>query len=412
MPVVIPAAQPPDSTAVSSAPEKQQGALTAHPYYYWLLLAAAVVGIANLGLVAISPSFANRAGFLRKREKATTTDQKLDFSDPDEQDQNQKTYSDPTAADPSPFSVRLATAAAHGTLSRGVSSRSSGSHNNNHNNSDNDGDGDDTIAMPDDEARRSARGSAADTHDGHRHNEMPKKRGVVDAGAASPQPASSSISSSSSSSSSTTLLLAVGPGTAPDRPSLAGPAHVAFMHQPNPDYTTDTAPVDAAHGSFSSSSAASLGAAAPQHSDAGATPRTSLPVFSSPGASSAASSETTVTTQSCDSSASPYAFSYPPAPGPGLPSSPLAAAEEDDEDGTAAEAATAAVVPPFDAAEIARGVGIRGDVISLLDDDGAVWRRHTRVYGGGVCLACLEAESRGGGRGSYGDSVPLEERLF
>ncbi|KAL1893994.1 hypothetical protein Sste5346_006136 [Sporothrix stenoceras] len=38
------------------------------------------------------------------------------------------------------------------------------------------------------------------------------------------------------------------------------------------------------------------------------------------------------------------------------------------------------------------------------------WGHHTQVYGGGVCLACLAAESSGGRGGEYGASVPMEDR--
>lgn len=60
---------------------------------------------------------------------------------------------------------------------------------------------------------------------------------------------------------------------------------------------------------------------------------------------------------------------------------------------------------------------VTGEIISVLDDaTGQGWTRHTRVYGGGVCLACLAAESSGEGNdnddfvGRYGDSVPMEDR--
>jgi len=39
-------------------------------------------------------------------------------------------------------------------------------------------------------------------------------------------------------------------------------------------------------------------------------------------------------------------------------------------------------------------------------DAGTGWTRHTRVYGGGVCLACMAA----GGGGFYGDRVPPEHK--
>jgi len=41
----------------------------------------------------------------------------------------------------------------------------------------------------------------------------------------------------------------------------------------------------------------------------------------------------------------------------------------------------------------------------------AGWKRHTRVYGGGVCLACLSAGGGPGGQGGfYGSTVPLADR--
>ncbi|KAH6656089.1 hypothetical protein BKA67DRAFT_255015 [Truncatella angustata] len=52
-------------------------------------------------------------------------------------------------------------------------------------------------------------------------------------------------------------------------------------------------------------------------------------------------------------------------------------------------------------------IDVKGEIISVLDDTGAGWKRHTRVYGGGVCLACMASEGEGG---FYGNSVRPEER--
>ncbi|KXJ87732.1 hypothetical protein Micbo1qcDRAFT_215610 [Microdochium bolleyi] len=60
-------------------------------------------------------------------------------------------------------------------------------------------------------------------------------------------------------------------------------------------------------------------------------------------------------------------------------------------------------------AAIVRDMNIQGEIISVLDDAGAGWKRHTRVYGGGVCLACLESEGKEGG-GFYGENVRPEDR--
>jgi hypothetical protein len=54
-------------------------------------------------------------------------------------------------------------------------------------------------------------------------------------------------------------------------------------------------------------------------------------------------------------------------------------------------------------------VDVHGEIISVLDDAGHGWKRHTRVYGGGVCLACAAAGTGEEG-GFYGDKVPLEDR--
>lgn len=56
----------------------------------------------------------------------------------------------------------------------------------------------------------------------------------------------------------------------------------------------------------------------------------------------------------------------------------------------------------------ARNIDVQGEIISLLDGDGAGWSRHTRVYGGGVCLACAAAGTDHGG-GFYGSTVRPEE---
>jgi hypothetical protein len=51
---------------------------------------------------------------------------------------------------------------------------------------------------------------------------------------------------------------------------------------------------------------------------------------------------------------------------------------------------------------------VTGEIVSVLDDSGADWKRHTRVFGGGVCLACMAAGGNDGG--FYGDNVPLDQR--
>lgn len=55
-----------------------------------------------------------------------------------------------------------------------------------------------------------------------------------------------------------------------------------------------------------------------------------------------------------------------------------------------------------------REIDIHGEIISVMDEEGHGWKRHTRVYGSnGACLACLSSEDQGG---FYGDKVPLADR--
>jgi len=53
------------------------------------------------------------------------------------------------------------------------------------------------------------------------------------------------------------------------------------------------------------------------------------------------------------------------------------------------------------------GIKVQGEIISVTDGHGAGWQRHTRVYGGGVCLACAASGREGG---FYGDNVHPEEK--
>lgn len=56
-------------------------------------------------------------------------------------------------------------------------------------------------------------------------------------------------------------------------------------------------------------------------------------------------------------------------------------------------------------------IDVKGEIISLTDDSGASWKRHTRVYGGGVCMACMASggDNQHGG-GFYGENVRPEDR--
>ncbi|KAI1200263.1 hypothetical protein F5X97DRAFT_98584 [Nemania serpens] len=51
---------------------------------------------------------------------------------------------------------------------------------------------------------------------------------------------------------------------------------------------------------------------------------------------------------------------------------------------------------------------VAGEIVSGMDDSGDGWKRHTRVYGGGVCLACMASGDSHGG--FYGENVPMDQR--
>ncbi|OAA56867.1 hypothetical protein ISF_07383 [Cordyceps fumosorosea ARSEF 2679] len=57
-----------------------------------------------------------------------------------------------------------------------------------------------------------------------------------------------------------------------------------------------------------------------------------------------------------------------------------------------------------------RNVNVQGEIISVVNQDGRGWSRHTRVYGGGACLAC--AASGGHEGGFYGATVTPEEMRY
>lgn len=69
---------------------------------------------------------------------------------------------------------------------------------------------------------------------------------------------------------------------------------------------------------------------------------------------------------------------------------------------------TSPLLPPAPPTSGPMQIGVQGEIVGLLNDDGAGWTRHTRVYGGGVCLACAASGGNHGG-GFYGATVRPEE---
>ncbi|KAK1770779.1 hypothetical protein QBC33DRAFT_216050 [Phialemonium atrogriseum] len=150
----------------------------------------------------------------------------------------------------------------------------------------------------------------------------------------------------------------------------------SFIHQPNPDYIASSTSAEL------SSSPTSV-VTTPRRRSYTKTVPIGIPISS--GSASSPRSQ--------DSSASSEPFSpssYPPT-SPRLPPPPPSLFDDFryEHDGQPQE------------------IDLQGEIISVMDDAGHGWKRHTRVYGGGVCLACMAA---GGQGGFYGDKVPPEER--
>ncbi|KAH8662793.1 hypothetical protein BGZ61DRAFT_368518, partial [Ilyonectria robusta] len=69
---------------------------------------------------------------------------------------------------------------------------------------------------------------------------------------------------------------------------------------------------------------------------------------------------------------------------------------------------TSPLLPPAPPQAEANDINVKGEIIGVFDGEGAGWIRHTRVYGGGVCLACAALGGNHGG-GFYGATVRPEE---
>ncbi|KAF3073386.1 hypothetical protein CFAM422_004361 [Trichoderma lentiforme] len=149
------------------------------------------------------------------------------------------------------------------------------------------------------------------------------------------------------------------------------PSSQSFIHQPNPDYMSSTSTTAFQTGSPDSASI-------PRRRSYTRT----LPI-SVPGSGSHSPQAQSPEAESVDPTFSPS--SYPPSAGLLPPAPPSGLGSEPDDHGH-------------------RNVDVQGEILSVLDRDGAGWTRHTRVYGGGACLACAAS-----GGGFYGATVTPEE---
>jgi hypothetical protein len=145
----------------------------------------------------------------------------------------------------------------------------------------------------------------------------------------------------------------------------------SFFHQPNPDYASVST-------TTSTSQSSSASPPTPRRRSYNKTLPIGIPV---PLSASGSESDT------ADLTFSPS--SYPPT-SPLLPPAPPGMLELEDDSKTVRE------------------IDVRGEIISVVDGDGAGWTRHTRVYGGGVCLACAASGGDHSG-GFYGATVRPEE---
>lgn len=185
------------------------------------------------------------------------------------------------------------------------------------------------------------------------------------------------------------------------RPSYAAsipPAlDMSFIHQPNPEYGASSSSTDVLSSSPQSATAF------PRRRSYTKSVPIGIPVPTT--TASASSSSETMTSGSTTNTFSPS--SYPPTspllppPPPGHFEPPSAPPEYEFVGGPGGPGVFLSQ----------QEIDLQGEIISVMDDAGHGWKRHTRVYGGGVCLACVAAAGRDGGQGGfYGDKVPLEDR--
>ena len=148
----------------------------------------------------------------------------------------------------------------------------------------------------------------------------------------------------------------------------------SFLHQPNPDYTS---------ASFSTMSSSQVSGGSSHRRSYSKTVPIGIPRRQS------SMSEP----DQADLTISPN--SYPPT-SPILPPPP----PSDFQDGPSSDR------EGQPSTQVRHEVDAHGQLVSVRNSDGVSWTRHTRVYGGGVCLACAAAGREGG---FYGANVRPEE---
>ena len=158
-----------------------------------------------------------------------------------------------------------------------------------------------------------------------------------------------------------------------------------FIHQPNPDYMASSTTAGHPHDTSQTNSSAS-----PRRRSYTKAVPIGTPMPSGSSSSSSHQSQDAAWGVSSTDTFSPA--SYPPSSSH-LPPPPPGSYDE--------------VIYDYDGHQ-QEEIDLQGEIISVMDDAGHGWKRHTRVYGGGVCLACIAAGERQGG--FYGDTVPLSER--
>ena len=171
----------------------------------------------------------------------------------------------------------------------------------------------------------------------------------------------------------------------------------SFIHQPNPEYGGCSSSTDALSSSPQSATAFPRRRSYTKSVPVGIpAPTTTASAFASTAATASGSTTKTF---------SPW--SYPPAspllppPPPGHYEPPPAPPEYEFVGGPGGPGVFLSQ----------QEIDLQGEIISVMDDAGHGWKRHTRVYGGGACLACVAAAEKNGGQGGfYGEKVPLEDR--